>query len=296
MATAEPVAGGAARHALDAGGIRSDAGGRPLSGCGTGRCPRSAPGGRCGRRRATGRWLGASASPDRPNWCATAAPPTSWKSWTWRPAKRRRCIRASADPAWSPAAGGPIAFVTGTKLDNPVREELWLIEADGTNPRKLADGGFPSWSRDGKHLFYRHGLPLQIRSLEIGKPGAEPVLYLLPAEASFYPAVSPRHAGRLWTRQTANRALAIGHAGSGWRRSAELERRPAQLVARQPLRELWQLRLGRQSRGLDVRCDDQPGADARGRLADAAALVARCSKSPSMSGPSPKSSCSTSRR
>lgn len=76
--------------------------------------------------------------------------------------------------SWSPVVGGPIAFVRGTA---PF-QEIWLIEADATNPRKIADGGYPTWTRDGR-LFYRvegdtlKKLPSRLVSIHPGNPGVE---------------------------------------------------------------------------------------------------------------------------
>ena len=53
------------------------------------------------------------------------------------------------DPAWSPGDGRRIAYVVGDGQS----EEVWLIEAAGGAPRKLARGGFPSWSADAKTVF-----------------------------------------------------------------------------------------------------------------------------------------------
>ncbi|MGO9114530.1 MAG: SUMF1/EgtB/PvdO family nonheme iron enzyme, partial [Thermoguttaceae bacterium] len=53
------------------------------------------------------------------------------------------------DPAWSPGDGRIIAYVRG----EGVLEEVWLVEASGGGPRRLVDGGYPTWSADGKTLF-----------------------------------------------------------------------------------------------------------------------------------------------
>jgi TolB protein len=49
------------------------------------------------------------------------------------------------DPAWSPD-GRSIAF-TG-------KDSIYIMNADGTNQRKLAAGSKPKWSPDGKFIVY----------------------------------------------------------------------------------------------------------------------------------------------
>jgi len=58
------------------------------------------------------------------------------------------------DPCWSPVDGNLIAFVNDQMSDRAERDELWVVDASGKNARKLTDGGFPSWSADGKRLFF----------------------------------------------------------------------------------------------------------------------------------------------
>ena len=56
------------------------------------------------------------------------------------------------DPAWSPGDGKWIAFVKGSLAWN--NTEVWIVENSGKNPRRIAEGGWPCWSSDGKTLFY----------------------------------------------------------------------------------------------------------------------------------------------
>lgn len=96
-----------------------------------------------------------------------------------------------ADPAWSPQADGPIAFVTNTQWNDAKRDEIWLIQPDGTHPRKLSKGGYPSWSQDGQTLYCR-GFPTnQVWSLNWQDSAAEPVAYPIFRNSNWYPAVSP---------------------------------------------------------------------------------------------------------
>ncbi len=59
-------------------------------------------------------------------------------------------IAPGKDAVWSPGDGRWIAFV---KVSGTREEEVWLVDSTGKQPRKLAEGGFPSWSGDGKRLF-----------------------------------------------------------------------------------------------------------------------------------------------
>jgi thiol-disulfide isomerase/thioredoxin len=95
---------------------------------------------------------------------------------------RRKLTLFGLDPAWSPD-GRFIAFASGGK-----ENEVWVIEPEGAQPRRVASGGFPSWSADGKRLFCVNDG--QIFALPIDDQGAQPALFFGQVRAS-YPAVSP---------------------------------------------------------------------------------------------------------
>jgi hypothetical protein len=99
--------------------------------------------------------------------------------------------QGGADPSWSRLPGGPIALVRGPEGQQrvPSNEELWLVDPDGQNLRKVAQGGFPSWTRDGELYFRLNADDRKIylttlRSEQAGEQTAR-------VPCSNYPTVSP---------------------------------------------------------------------------------------------------------
>jgi serine/threonine protein kinase len=115
------------------------------------------------------------------------------------------------DPAWSPD-GRCIAFVRhrrtvrlqdladGKKMYVPEQKdrEVWIVNANGTGkPRMLARGGFPSWSRDSKRLYYYS--PEEdgyLCSISIEGNSARPTRVI--RTSSPYPVVSPDEKYVVW--------------------------------------------------------------------------------------------------
>jgi hypothetical protein len=94
-------------------------------------------------------------------------------------------VALGKDPAWSPGDGRLIAYVTG--YDNA--EELWVVAAAGGKPQKLADGGFPSWSPDGKTLYFQSRKLQKLMSVRVDVEKAEPTELM--GMPWWYPAISP---------------------------------------------------------------------------------------------------------
>jgi Tol biopolymer transport system component len=63
---------------------------------------------------------------------------------------------------WSPD-GRRIAFTYSGLVDGDFFEDLWVMQADGSNQIKLAaNGGTPSWSPDGRRIAYEGGGQIRI--------------------------------------------------------------------------------------------------------------------------------------
>jgi serine/threonine protein kinase/Tol biopolymer transport system component len=112
-------------------------------------------------------------------------------------------IVAGKDARWSPD-GKHIAFVRdcqflrvseliGAEPRNQDRmmgdEEVWVMNGDGTEPRHLARGGWPSWSQDSRCVYYQSRLDSVLYSIPITGRAAKPTEIL--ANCGSFPLVSP---------------------------------------------------------------------------------------------------------
>ncbi|MHC4542279.1 MAG: hypothetical protein ACYS74_21250, partial [Planctomycetota bacterium] len=114
------------------------------------------------------------------------------------------------DSVWSPD-GRYIAYVRnrktvllaevtteyGAEVAPLEQREIWIIKADGTEPRFLAKGHSISWSRDSRHIFYQSRKDMKLYSVSI-KDGAKPIpIVSCPGD---FPTVSPdeKYVAYMW--------------------------------------------------------------------------------------------------
>lgn len=121
------------------------------------------------------------------------------------------------DPAWSAKGAGLIAYVTGDGAE----EQVWLIEPSGKNSRKVADGGFPSWSADGKTLFFQSRKTFQLMAVDPAAPEPSAAAKPLANVPWWYPAISP-DGKRVAYRQGSQLVIAELPPGKGVKRYAPL--------------------------------------------------------------------------
>jgi serine/threonine protein kinase/Tol biopolymer transport system component len=106
-------------------------------------------------------------------------------------------------PRWSPD-GQYIAFVRDRQFlrvpefvapdpekqpPAPAGQEVWLMKSDGSKPRRLAGGVWPSWGKDSTCVYYRAGAPATLYSISILAEDAQPK-QIMPCPG-FTPSVSP---------------------------------------------------------------------------------------------------------
>lgn len=144
-----------------------------------------------------------------------AAPPISlveagWKS-SWSPDGRRLAygtgqgdrlevldlrtreemtlVNNAKDATWSPD-GRWIAFIREASYNQYLTEEVWVIPAQGGEPRRLVGGGFPSWSANGRTLFVHSRQEGHLLAVDPAAHNSQPVIFYTNAPAWYF-SVSP---------------------------------------------------------------------------------------------------------
>src|SRR5919108_1188606 len=88
------------------------------------------------------------------------------------------------DPAWSPN-GKAIAYTRFSFVDEIGEAAVYLMDASGSNPRKLADDAAdPSWSPDGRRIAFVTGRDANGRCLFHDCQGYAPEIYVMRADGS----------------------------------------------------------------------------------------------------------------
>ncbi len=79
-------------------------------------------------------------------------------------------LEYAADPQISPD-GSQVVYIR-TSMDimrDRKRSELWIIGADGSDHRRLGEGGSPRWSPDGTRIAYTAGGQIHLRWMDTGE-------------------------------------------------------------------------------------------------------------------------------
>lgn len=90
-----------------------------------------------------------------------------------------------ADAVWSPDARR-IAYVQRVP-ETP--DEIWVVDADGQNPRRLAAGEYPCWGKVSHRLYFTSRTTNTLMSVEVDQPERPPIDHRVPV--GYYPVVSP---------------------------------------------------------------------------------------------------------
>jgi dipeptidyl aminopeptidase/acylaminoacyl peptidase len=98
------------------------------------------------------------------------------------------------DPAWSPD-GTQIAYAVGGPFGPG--ESVWIIDADGTDARRLGAGTGPAWSPDGRRLAFSRGGEI----LTMSRTGTEVRRLTYDAGADLHPTWSPDGRHIAWSTE-----------------------------------------------------------------------------------------------
>jgi len=132
------------------------------------------------------------------------------------PSGRVRVLVANGTaPAWSPD-GRYIAFCRTLAFLHEQDDEIWLIPAEGGQPKRLALGGCPSWTDNPKRLYFQSRIDATMCCIDITDPNAEPVK--VAKCPGLHPHVSPdeRYLAYATVGVLTVVDLATGHEAARW--------------------------------------------------------------------------------
>lgn len=88
--------------------------------------------------------------------------------------------------------GNLIAFARAKSTDRTADSEIWVVEPDGSNPRRIAgDGTFPTFSSNGRTVFFERGRKLAM-AVEIDGSGEREIFPRGSEEFGGHDVIKPR--------------------------------------------------------------------------------------------------------
>ena len=148
----------------------------------------------------------------------------------------------ASDPQISPD-GARVVYVRKSMdiMEDRQRSEIWILNADGTNHRRLSEGSSPRWSPEGDKLAYIHDSQVQLRWMDTGEsatlsqlvesprnivwsPDGNHLAFsmLVPQPAPTLAKLPPKPAGAKWAEppmfidRVRNRADGVGYLKHGF--------------------------------------------------------------------------------
>jgi Tol biopolymer transport system component len=77
-----------------------------------------------------------------------------------------------------------IAFVRGSTVD----QEIWITDAIGKNHKRIAEGDWPVWAKDGKSLYFHSRKERKIFKISVDPPGKPVAVCDMPY--TLYPSIT----------------------------------------------------------------------------------------------------------
>ena len=100
----------------------------------------------------------------------------------------RVLVTSGGTPNWS-RDGRYIAFVRASWMATGADAEMWVVAADGGEPRRLAEGASPCWTNHPTRLYFHSRVQDALCCIDVARPGAQP--RRVAACPGWYPEVSP---------------------------------------------------------------------------------------------------------